>query len=335
MPQARPAGRRMRAALAGGRWRALLLSVVLAAAGYLGFSLWGGWPEVRAAVARVGGLGALALLGLSLLNYGLRFLRWQFYLRVLGAPQPWRPSLSIYLAGFALTTTPGKAGEALRSVFLLPRGVPCAASMAAFVSERVSDLLAILLLACLGLAAHPGLIPLVAVGAAATLGLMALLGRERTLLRWHQALEGGSSRLRTGLRHALGALLAARRCHRAAVLLPATALSLAAWSAEAGALHLLLHWLGMDTRWVFSFFVYAVGMLAGALSFLPGGLGGAEAAMVGLLLLDGQSQPAAVAATVVIRLATLWFAVALGLLALGRLLWHSRAPAAAAAGGRP
>ena len=62
--------------------------------------------------------------------------------------------------------------------------------------------------------------------------------------------------------------------------------------------------------------VYALAMLAGALSFLPGGLGGAEAVMVAALTLKGVDQPSAVAATIIIRLATLWFAVALGLLAL-------------------
>lgn len=316
--------------ITGGRWRALLLSVAAAAAVYLGFSLWGGWQEVVAAVVRVGAWGALALLALSGVNYGLRFLRWQLYLRALGSPQPWRPSLTIYLAGFALTTTPGKAGEALRSVFLKPRGMGYGASMAAFVSERLSDLLAILILACLGLAGHPGLIPLVAIGAALTLGLIALLLQERLLQRWQQALAGGGGRLRGGLRHVLASLLAARACHRAAVLLPATALSLVAWAAEAWALHLLLHWLGIGTPWAFSFFVYAVSMLAGALSFLPGGLGGTEATMVGLLLLAGQAQPLAVAATVVIRLTTLWFAVVLGLLALGALLWKGRGVSAAA-----
>jgi uncharacterized protein (TIRG00374 family) len=57
-------------------------------------------------------------------------------------------------------------------------------------------------------------------------------------------------------------------------------------------------------------------MLVGALSFLPGGLGGTEASMVALLMLNNVAQSQAVAATVLIRLATLWFAVALGVIAL-------------------
>lgn len=104
--------------LSGWRYKAVLWSVLLSAIGYLGFALWSGWHDVVHAVAKVGFVGIAAALSLSLANYGLRFIRWQLYLEAMGRPVPWRPSLKIYLAGFALTTTPGKAGEALRGVLL-------------------------------------------------------------------------------------------------------------------------------------------------------------------------------------------------------------------------
>jgi uncharacterized protein (TIRG00374 family) len=53
-------------------------------------------------------------------------------------------------------------------------------------------------------------------------------------------------------------------------------------------------------------------MLIGALSFIPGGLGSTEAAMVLMLSLLGMGVSSAIAATIVCRVATLWFAVALG-----------------------
>ena len=59
-------------------------------------------------------------------------------------------------------------------------------------------------------------------------------------------------------------------------------------------------------------------MLAGALSFLPGGLGSAEAVMVSLLTMNDMLLADAVAATVFTRLVTLWFAVILGIIALWR-----------------
>jgi uncharacterized protein (TIRG00374 family) len=75
--------------------------------------------------------------------------------------------------------------------------------------------------------------------------------------------------------------------------------------------------MGADIPLTFAVFVYALSMLAGALSFMPGGLGGAEAAMVALLVWKGMPSANAIAATVLIRLATLWFAVAIGAIFFG------------------
>jgi hypothetical protein len=68
---------------------------------------------------------------------------------------PWRPGLRIYLSGFALTTTPGKAGEMFRALLLRRLGVSVPTAFAAFISERLSDLIAVLLLTLFGLAQYP------------------------------------------------------------------------------------------------------------------------------------------------------------------------------------
>lgn len=300
-------------------YRAALYSTLASALGYLAFSLWGGWQAVVDALSRVG-LGGLAFaLGMSLLNYGLRFLRWQGYLKALGHRLVWRPSFAIYLAGFALSATPGKIGETIRSGLLKRHGVPYSRSLAALLSERLSDLLAITALAAIGLVHHPQTRPLALAGLLIILGTLFLLAQHR-LLGWAlRELDARSGRVLALLRHALAMLLDARRCHSPGLLIGSSVLSLAGWGAEALAFHYLLHWLGADVALGFSVFVYAAATLAGALSFMPGGLGGTEAVMVGLLLASGIPQGDAIAATLVIRLATLWFAVAIGAVALSRM----------------
>lgn len=303
--------------LSGWRYRALVWSVLLAALGYLGFSLWGGWQEVASAVRKIGVLGIAVALSMSMSNYSLRFIRWQAYLRAMDHPVPWRPSLMIYLAGFALTTTPGKAGEALRGVLLKRWGVPYPKSLAAFLSERLSDLLAVVVLALFGLAAYPAAQPLIAVGAAGVLTIFLALSNQRLLERLRETIRG-ESRIRNLLRDLLQILLLARHCHTPTLLAGATALSIIAWAAEAWTFHLILQLMGLEIPLAFAVFVYAISMLAGALSFMPGGLGGAEGVMLALLMWKGASSADAIGATVVIRLATLWFAVAIGCLALVR-----------------
>lgn len=302
--------------LQGSKLYALIGSIAVAALGYLAFSLWGGWHEVLVAFGTVGMAGLLVALALSLVNYSLRFVRWQLYLSALGYSMPTVPSGLIYIAGFALTTTPGKAGEMLRGVFLKGRGMPYTYSTAAFLSERLSDLVAIVLLSLMGISLHPqGGITLLVGVMGVSIGLL-LLSRKNWLRALAERVSQRTGRVARIIHRLLLLLLEACCCHTPRLLFFATTLSLCAWSAEAYAFHLILHWMGTEVSLPFAFSVYALSMLAGALSFLPGGLGSAEAVMVGLLIWSGMPEAQAVAATVIIRLATLWFAVALGGLAL-------------------
>ena len=302
--------------LSGWRYRALILSVVVSVVGYLAFSLWGGLDDVLDAITRVGIVGFVLALVLSLINYGLRFVRWQLYLGALGHHVPWRLSGRIYLAGFALTIIPGKVGEMFRSVLLKRWGISYPHSLAAFLSDRLSDLVAVVLLALFGLSAYTQLWGVVAAGVVGVLVGLLLLSHEapvRWLASWGKS---GVGRLRSLSEQSSRMLAGARRCHAPALLVKANSLSLVAWVAEAIAFCLILHWLGLDVAITFGVLVYSISALAGAMSFMPGGLGSTEAVMVGLLLWKGVPAPEAVAATVLIRLTTLWFAVVLGVVAL-------------------
>jgi uncharacterized protein (TIRG00374 family) len=124
------------------------------------------------------------------------------------------------------------------------------------------------------------------------------------------------SRLLLNLVHVLHQ---SRRCYSTQRLIGATMLSLSAWSLEALAFYWILNAMGVDVPLTFAMFVYAVSMLAGALSFMPGGLGSAEAVMVTLLVSSDVAMADAIAATVLLRLATLWFAVGLGAVVLVRI----------------
>jgi uncharacterized protein (TIRG00374 family) len=79
--------------------------------------------------------------------------------------------------------------------------------------------------------------------------------------------------------------------------------------------------------WDAAIFAYSASTMAGALAMLPGGLGITEAGMTGLLQALGGStmtKEVATAATILTRLATLWFAVAIGLIALALYRAHQR-----------
>ncbi len=303
--------------LSGWRFRALLLIVLLSALGYLGFSLWGGWREVLAAVVRVGVGGMAVALALSLVNYGLRFVRWQKFLALLDHRIYWAESLRIYISGFGLTILPGKVGETIRSVMLKHHGVSYPESLAAFLSDQFSNIISMLMLVVFGMWAYPQAKPMVMILAALIVAVLFVLQQTKLL----QALRRSAQtrlpvRIGSLIVHGIEIVLHSGRCFNLPMLIYSMLLGMVAWGSEGVAFYYVVNLLDGGISLQVALFIYAFSMLVGAFSFLPGGLGGAEASMVALLMFNNVAQPEAVAATVLVRLATLWFAVALGIIAL-------------------
>jgi uncharacterized protein (TIRG00374 family) len=96
------------------------------------------------------------------------------------------------------------------------------------------------------------------------------------------------------------------------VFIQALLLSLAAWFLE-GLGYALVAWgLGSTITLMEGVFIYSVALLAGALTLFLGGLGATEGGMVGLGIIFGMSRVTSAAATIIIRVMTLWFAVLIG-----------------------
>lgn len=250
---------------------------------------------------------------LGLLSYVLRLLRWQVLLRVLGHRIPVTQQLPIYMAGFGLAMTPGKVGETIRTAYLAPLGVPYGDSLAAFVAERLVDLLVVGLLACLALplvASHP-----IWVLSAWGFVLSAFLVARSRLLPAMAARMGTGKLGQTadeGAR-ALQRLLSGRP------LFVGCLLGSLAWSVQASALLVVLSHLEHPVPVLSGLGSYALALLAGAASFIPGGLGVTEAAMLWLLERQGVDLLTAATAALVSRGVPLWTGVFTGLLALAAL----------------
>src|SRR5262249_38520940 len=93
----------------------VVLGVAAGVAVYIGLSIGADARDVAAALRSFRWPLAAAACLLAACNYLVRFGRWQYYLRLLGYRVPARDSLTVFLAGFALTVTPGKLGEAVKA----------------------------------------------------------------------------------------------------------------------------------------------------------------------------------------------------------------------------
>lgn len=313
--------------ISGKKFKIVILTVIMSIVGYFLFTIWAGWGNVVYAIKQVGFFGILAALGLSVINLGCRFLRWQYFLKVLGYSIPWGPSLRIYISGFALTTTPGKTGESIRGVFLRDYGVPFRKSFGAFLSERTSDLLAVTILACAGLWLYPPVRPVLFI-VAGFIGTLFFALHNDSFLRALEKLAKKifSERFAHVITFFLEALHSFRNCFTPKVLSATLFLGIIAWVAEAMALMYILNILGYAISPLTAIFIYGFSLVIGGITLLPGGLGGAEFTMLQLLILQNIPAPAAVAVTLVIRLTSLWFSVFLGMLALpkDKILWNKK-----------
>lgn len=305
----------------GKKFQVVLYTVLLSILGYFLFTLWAGWENVVNAIKQVGPLGISVALILSLINYAMRFLRWHYFLHVLGYSIPWLQSLRIFMAGFSLTTTPGKTGEAIKGVFLKDYGVPFRKSFGAFLSERLSDLLAVTILASAGLWLYPAARPILLI-VAAMIGFLLIAINKHS---WLKALENLAKKiLPKKFAHTIDFFLATidsfRCCYTPKALLISLMCGIIAWTVEAMALMYIVHLLGFEISPLTAIFIYAFSLVIGGITLLPGGLGGAELTMLKLLTLQNIPTAMAVAATLVIRLTSLWFAVFLGMIALPKNL---------------
>jgi uncharacterized protein (TIRG00374 family) len=309
-------------------WRRLIIVIAIGVAVIAGFSIYADVGKLGTALRSLSPLAVLAALSLACANYVIRFVRWELYLRAVDVHVPRRTSALVFVSGFVMSITPGKVGELWKAMLLREIAqVPAARTAPVVIAERLTDLLALVVLGIIGAATYRQAIPLVVAASAVTIGGVVVLS-IKPLARGAIDLVGRIPRVgRVAPKlHEMHEHLAA--LIRPVPLLWATLIGLVAWLCECVGFWLIIQ--GFPTAELpigLATFIYAATTVAGALSFLPGGLGVTEASMTAMLFkLVGKST--AVAATIVTRLCTLWFAVAIGLVAL--LFLRRAAPTATA-----
>lgn len=282
----------------------------------LGLVLTASPRELMSSMRRLDAVLLFWVLALSLVNYVLRYVRWEIYLSRLGVRLSRLKSSAVFLVGFLLSVTPGKAGE-LGKAWLVRElgGGPARRVVPAVLAERVTDLLGVLVLIALGALPFKGG-PWIAGLLLSGLAVVVLIFTWRPLadlvfrLAARLPLVGPRIPTLVEMYETLRSLLAP------GLLLGAMVLSVIAWGAEGVGFWLVVRAYAPDFSLLAGIFNYTGANVIGSLSMLPGGIGAAEGSMTALLHAQGLDTADANLITLVVRGATLWFAVLLGILAL-------------------
>ena len=306
----------------------LILGLVLGLAVVVGLAIYADFTQMLEVLRSFNWALLPLILFFTLFNYALRFYKWDVYLRLVGiSGVSKRDSLLIFTSGMAMSMTPGKVGELLKSYLLkVVNGTPIAASAPIIMAERFTDGLAMLVLASVGLVLFDYGTPIL-VGIAFFALVFLFVFQNRPLFNRVLSVGKRVPVVSKGVHHFNTFYDSSYELFRLPNLIFGVGIGVISWGGEVAAFVLVMMGLGMEFSWilvVICAFVLSASTLIGSVTLLPGGLGTTDASITGMLMLlvpryiptFVMTQNVAVAATLLIRFSTLWFGVGLGLIAL-------------------
>lgn len=298
----------------------IIFSIVLGAAVFLGLSIYANFNELLEAFALYNWLMFPLVLALSFCNYIARFFKWEYYTKILNIKIERKMSFMIFLSSFIMSVTPGKIGEVFKSYLLKEyNGTPVSKSAPIVFAERITDFLSLVLLSMAGaLMFGYGTTLIIGFGVFFVILVFVLSNKKLSY-----AIIGFLERFKfiSRISHKIHtAYDSIYQMIRFKELIITIILSIFAWAFECFSFYLIVNGFGSENaihvNILTATFVYGFATIAGAATMLPGGLGATDASITGLLVFLGIAKNIAAASTMIIRAATLWFAVVVGIFAV-------------------
>ena len=271
--------------------------------------------EVSDSVASVPWWALPAFMSVAAVGFSIRCARWLALCSPVVSGIPATRLLMVYLGGFFMNLTPGRVGELWRAwVLNCGWGIGYRTGLPVVFCERFLDLCAMLAFATLGFGLAPTLTWVASVTGFALAFVVALAlfpGWARASLKaaWGM-LDKPAPRVFASAQSMLRNLGRILKPSRFATLL---ALSVAAWSMEAIGIAAFSAVLDVAIGARAGAAVLGASNIAGAITQLPGGIGGQEASMAYMLTATGMNLPGAAALVLLMRVSTLWFSAFLGM----------------------
>jgi uncharacterized membrane protein YbhN (UPF0104 family) len=228
-----------------------------------------------------------------------RFLEWQYFLGVIGARDKISvaDSAIIFVFGFTMVVSPGKAAELLKSVFLkMKTGVPIARSAPVVIAERVVDGLAVIvILASVLVIAGPqlGLGDFLAFSQGVMALSLTLIGggliavQVRPLAYLFLDIVGRVPLIRRAKDWLTALYESSREIFKLRHVIPTVAMGVGVYSSSILGFVVVLHSFGViitPTLVKQSAFIVGISAAVGALSFVPNGAGVTEISTTAMLL---------------------------------------------------
>ncbi len=257
------------------------------------------------------------IVSLVILSWLIVYFRWHLLLKNLEITIPHKINFQIFMIGGALGITPGKIGELFKSQILKDKfNISRTKTVPLFIIEKFFDITGALIVTSFGIWFIPELGYLSIFGFILLFILFKILISKRlfdkTLIfferfnfikKYLEPLSSSHEILTKSLQNKN--------------LLVFSSLSISYWIVIGLAAFFVIQGFGISFVSILNIIsTYSSSLIAGALSFIPGGIGIAEGSLIGLLSAQNIELSEAVVVVVLIRLFTLWFSTIVGFIAL-------------------
>jgi len=257
------------------------------------------------------------MLGVLVIFVGLilRAFRWHLMIKKLEVDIDWKPSMLIYFCGLAFALTPGKLGEVIK-VHYLKRLVnaPVSKTAPTIIVERFFDIFAIMIIGLSSLLLIGIRNELVIIsGFIAIAVFLILFYKKKYLIKFLERIQsiwliGKISQKLIPSIDIVYILLKPK------IFVKLALLTITAWLIESLVIYFVLKSFEIDIGVIKSMFINVISSLVGTASFLPGGIGGIEAGLLGFFLLEGISYDDAIGPILLIRIIVLWMTIIFGII---------------------
>tara|TARA_B110001454_G_scaffold217905_1_gene244367 strand:+ start:870 stop:1658 length:789 start_codon:yes stop_codon:yes gene_type:complete len=246
------------------------------------------------------------------------FLRWNVLLKNSNVHIPLKDNFLIYFAGFALSVSPGKSGELLKSILLKNKfNIKRTTSVSIIFVERFYDIIGAVAISFIGII-YLGIefIPAIIIASILIIFvlfsifsktsfnfLIKLMDKFQFLKKFSLAAKNSHQIIRESSTIKIGFI--------------SSSLTIIYRFIEALAVYFILLGFGIDVIQYFALAAtYSASIILGAVTMIPGGLGVTEGSLAGLLSLQNIEIGTAFVLAIIIRFFTTWYAVIVGLIAL-------------------
>jgi len=297
----------------------LIISLAIGGGVYLFFIVYANFNQFLHSLSQFSLWLLPIVLLLSLANYVLRFFKWDYYLSLIKVKINKLDSFYIFMSGLVMSVTPGKIGEFLKAYLVKEKTqIPMSKTSPVVIIERLTDSIAFILISLVGAYIFSyGMVISLIITIVLILLIIILTSPKLFLLVLHFFEK--SSKFKKHIVKIENVYKNIQILLKPKVFFNMIILSIIAWLAECLGYYLILRNFGIEINLMWASFSYAFANIVGTVSMLPGGLGVTEGSLTFLLLEKGVSKTISVTTTFIVRIATLWFAVLVGVIALALL----------------